>query len=240
MVAAGSHPGRRDLAFAASRGHHQCSVHALSIEQLIRVERPSRSDPGGRSEPANGDAGRNRAGRSRLPITRIATGSVPVRSCSPWGAPRPPTRTRSRSARSRCWKAAWSSLHCFVSRVTVAGDSPAAEPRNCSSAGTKSPRTAVQVEQRQHLADLGRLAAPRRQDLRGEPHPLAGGRVHPLVVHARGRDLDGSCGAGHGAGPVVAVTDHQTTPGLHPSQRPTRPMLRAGPSIKLASPGTAA
>ncbi|GAA0277160.1 hypothetical protein GCM10009527_086920 [Actinomadura nitritigenes] len=36
-------------------------------------------------------------------------------------------------------KAAWSSPHCFVSRVTVAGDSPAAEPRNCSSAGTKSP-----------------------------------------------------------------------------------------------------
>ena len=72
----------------------------------------------------------------------------------------------------------------------------------------------VQVEQRQHLTDLGRLAAPRRQDLRGEPHPLSGGRVHPLVVHTRGRDLDRSGRSGHGAGPVVAVADYQATPGL--------------------------
>lgn len=56
----------------------------------------------------------------------------------------------------------------------------------------RSPRTTgVQVEEWRHLADLGRLAAPRRQDLRGEPHPLTCGRVHPPVVHARGRDLDG-------------------------------------------------
>ena len=33
----------------------------------------------------------------------------------------------------------WSSVHCAVSRLTVADDKPAAEPRNCSSAGTKSP-----------------------------------------------------------------------------------------------------
>jgi hypothetical protein len=32
-----------------------------------------------------------------------------------------------------------SSCHCAVSRVTVAADRPAAEPRNCSNAGTKSP-----------------------------------------------------------------------------------------------------
>ncbi|CAM5303748.1 hypothetical protein SGRIM128S_01702 [Streptomyces griseomycini] len=36
-------------------------------------------------------------------------------------------------------KAAWSACHCWVSRVTVAGESPAEEPRNCSGAGTKSP-----------------------------------------------------------------------------------------------------
>lgn len=35
--------------------------------------------------------------------------------------------------------AAASSCHCAVSRVTVAADKPAAEPRNCSNAGTKSP-----------------------------------------------------------------------------------------------------
>ncbi len=36
-------------------------------------------------------------------------------------------------------KAAWSACHCVVSRVTVAGESPAELPRNCSKAGTKSP-----------------------------------------------------------------------------------------------------
>jgi hypothetical protein len=36
-------------------------------------------------------------------------------------------------------EAVWSSLHCFVNLVTVAGDCPAVSPRNCSSAGTESP-----------------------------------------------------------------------------------------------------
>ncbi len=43
------------------------------------------------------------------------------------------------SASERLPNTAASSCHCVVSRVIVAGDRPAAEPRNCSSAGPKSP-----------------------------------------------------------------------------------------------------
>ncbi|MFD5497460.1 hypothetical protein ACFWH4_32375 [Streptomyces sp. NPDC127091] len=37
------------------------------------------------------------------------------------------------------WEAVWSSCHCSVSRVTVAAESSAAEPGNCSMAGAKPP-----------------------------------------------------------------------------------------------------
>ena len=47
-----------------------------------------------------------------------------------------------------------------------------------------------EVEERQHLADLRGLAAPRRQDRRGEPLALAGCLVDALVVDARGLHLD--------------------------------------------------
>jgi hypothetical protein len=70
----------------------------------------------------------------------------------------------------------------------------------------------MQVQQRQHLGDLRRLARPGRQDHRAEPLPLAGFRVESLVVDPgrpdrhrprRGRDLPRL---------VIAVTDHQPTP----------------------------
>jgi hypothetical protein len=67
----------------------------------------------------------------------------------------------------------------------------------------------VQVQQRQHLRDLRRLAAPRRQDGGGEPLALAGDLIDALVVHARGDHLDR---AGRGedlAGLVVTVAHHQ-------------------------------
>jgi hypothetical protein len=44
------------------------------------------------------------------------------------------------SANDRFPKTLASSCHCVVNRVTVAADSPAAEPRNCSNAGRKSPQ----------------------------------------------------------------------------------------------------
>jgi hypothetical protein len=43
----------------------------------------------------------------------------------------------------------------------------------------------VQVQQRQNLGDLRGTSRPCGQDRRGEPLPLAGFRVRPLVVHPR-------------------------------------------------------
>lgn len=77
-------------------------------------------------------------------------------------------------------------------------------------------RQAVQVEQRQHLAGLRRLAAPRRQNRGGEPLALAGGVVDALVVHPRRLHLDRAGRGGDLPGLVVAVADHEPTAGLVP------------------------
>jgi hypothetical protein len=72
----------------------------------------------------------------------------------------------------------------------------------------------MQVQQRQHLGDLRGLARPRRQDRRGEPHPLTGGLIDPPVVDPRrphrqrarrGRDLPLG---------VISVAHDQPTTGL--------------------------
>lgn len=68
---------------------------------------------------------------------------------------------------------------------------------------------AVQIEQRQHLADLRRLPGPGRQDRRGEPLALTGRLVDP-PVHARGFDLDRPGRGGDPPGLVVAVAHDQT------------------------------
>ena len=80
-------------------------------------------------------------------------------------------------------------------------------------------RQAVQVQQRQHLADLRGLARPRRQDRRAEPHPLARGRVGALVVHPRRGHLHRPGTGQHRPRLGSAVTHH------HP------------PSILIAQPG---
>ena len=67
----------------------------------------------------------------------------------------------------------------------------------------------VQVEQGQHLGDLGGLARPRRHDRRGEPLPLAGGRVGALVVDPRDGHLDRARAGQHLPRLVRAVADHQ-------------------------------
>ena len=80
-------------------------------------------------------------------------------------------------------------------------------------------RQTVQVEQRQHLADLRGLARPRRQDRRAEPHPLARGRVGALVVHPRRGHLHRPGAGQHRPRLGSAVTHH------HP------------PAIPIAQPG---
>jgi hypothetical protein len=69
----------------------------------------------------------------------------------------------------------------------------------------------MQVKQRQHLADLRGLAAPRRQDRRGEPPTLATPLVNALVVDARRLDLDRPGGSGDLPRLVKAVAHHQAT-----------------------------
>ena len=70
-------------------------------------------------------------------------------------------------------------------------------------------RQAVQVQQRQHLGHLRRLACPRRQDRRGKPLPLCGIGVDAPVVDPRRRHRDRPRRGQHVALAVIAVADHQ-------------------------------
>ena len=73
---------------------------------------------------------------------------------------------------------------------------------------------AVQVQQRQHLRDLRGLARPRRQDRRGEPHPIPGLGVDAPIVHARLLYRHRTRRRGHLPRLVVAVAHHQPVPVL--------------------------
>jgi hypothetical protein len=72
----------------------------------------------------------------------------------------------------------------------------------------------VQVQERQHLGDLLGLAAPRRQDRRGEPAPLARLGVGAAVVDPRRDHLDRPGAGEHLAGLVGAVAHDQPPAGL--------------------------
>jgi hypothetical protein len=74
----------------------------------------------------------------------------------------------------------------------------------------------MQVQQRQHLGDLGCLPAPRRQDRRGEPLALPGVRIGALVVDPRYRHLDRAGAGQHLPRLVIAVADHQPAAVLVP------------------------
>src|SRR6266496_527309 len=82
-------------------------------------------------------------------------------------------------------------------------------------------RQPMQVQQRQHLADPRGLAAPRRQDCRGEPLALAGGLIDALVVDPRRARLDRAGRAHHRARLGVTVAHHHPMPVLveHLDQR---------------------
>ncbi len=76
-------------------------------------------------------------------------------------------------------------------------------------------RQPVQIEQRKHLGDLRRLAAPRSQNLRGEPLALAR-LVDAAVVDPRGLHLDRAGRGDHGPGLVPTVADNQSVSALIP------------------------
>ena len=73
---------------------------------------------------------------------------------------------------------------------------------------------AVQIQQRQDLADLGALAAPGRQDRAGEAGLVAGDRVQPAVVDPRRGHRDRSRPGGDGAFPGMAIAPHQPVTAL--------------------------
>ena len=103
-----------------------------------------------------------------------------------------------------------SSCQVSVSLVIVAADRPAAEPRNCPNAGTKSPDDSpCRYSSGSTSLDLRGLARPRRQDRRREPLPLTGFRVDALVVDPRRVHLDRARAGGHLPRLVVAVAHHQ-------------------------------
>jgi hypothetical protein len=68
-------------------------------------------------------------------------------------------------------------------------------------------RQAVQIQQRQHVADLRRPATPWRQDRRGKPLPFTRRLVDALVVHP-GRDHVDRAGAGHHRPRLSATVAH--------------------------------
>ncbi len=83
-------------------------------------------------------------------------------------------------------------------KPTVDADRPAPEPRNCSSAVESKLDRPCKYSNSSTSATFGDLPRPRRQDRRGEPHPLTGVLINPPVVHPRcphrqrtgpGRDL---------------------------------------------------
>jgi hypothetical protein len=69
----------------------------------------------------------------------------------------------------------------------------------------------VQIEQRQHLGDFRGLAAPRRQDRRGEPGPLTGVGVGAAVIDPRRDHLHRPARGEYLARLVRAVAHHQPT-----------------------------
>jgi hypothetical protein len=74
----------------------------------------------------------------------------------------------------------------------------------------------VQVQQGQHLGDLGALAAPGRQDHRAEPDPPAAHRVRAPVIHPRRAHRDRASDGGDLPLAGVAVADHQPAAALVP------------------------
>ena len=169
-----------------------------------RPEPPRRPHPPLQPGCASPDVSGRVAGH---PSTGLTPGSRPGWPPAPWCHPNtPPTITsaHSRSSSSPALKctpstytstkslpyndldmnARCSSCRWRVSRLTTDALSPAAEPKNLQR-GTKSRSTTqCRGQQRQHLGDLRRLAAPRRRDAPAKSHPWPAVRVDPLVTEA--------------------------------------------------------
>ena len=95
-------------------------------------------------------------------------------------------------------------------------------PRNCPSAGTKSPdESPCRYSSGSTSLDLRGLARPRRQDRRREPLPLTGFRVDTLVVDPRRVHRPPRPRRWSPPRLVVAVAHHQPPPVLVATRRRT-------------------
>lgn len=130
---------------------------------------------------------------------------------------------KGRACRGPCGRpaTAWSA------GATVAGESPAQEPRNCPSAGTNVARSTGRAEKA--------AATPRRfsglsKHARGGPLAFPGRIVDTLVVHARRLGLDRPGGGGDATESARSCR----RPRPHPSSgAPARPRPVAAPRAPL-------
>ena len=100
-----------------------------------------------------------------------------------------------------------------MSLVIVDDDRPLALPRNCPSAGTKSPLDSpCRYSSGSTSPIFGVLRAHGGRIAEREPLPLTGFRVNALVVNARRVHLDRARAGDHITRLVVTVAHHQPTP----------------------------
>ena len=135
--------------------------------------RQSRSESGPRPQPGGDRSLQLLAAVERTPIITSRHSFWSSRRTLTW-MPSAHRYTKSTPDKSRSANACCSAFHVSVSLVIVEADSPFALPKYPEGGHEISRREPVQVQQRQHRADLRGLARPRRQDRRREPLPLAG------------------------------------------------------------------
>ena len=68
----------------------------------------------------------------------------------------------------------------------------------------------MQIQQRQHLGHLRRLARPRRQDRRGKPLPFTGIGIDTRSLTRGAVTLTAPAAVSTSRCVVIAVADHQT------------------------------
>ncbi len=174
-------------------------------------------------EASRGSSLRRCAAREQASSPRVSLASVKVRNHSRRRRPASGTavrRTRSRCRRgSLCWKAAWSSCHCFVSRVTVAGDGPAAEPRNCARSATyRWPLRSPGGSRRCLMAPVRR---PRQPSSRVVKTTTARERVRVVVTDDQNRRRSSEAHAADDNLGADQALERQTSPACRRVRRPS-------------------
>jgi len=94
--------------------------------------------------------------------------------------------------------------------VITEDDSPADEPRNCPSAGPKSPEDNPCKYSNGNTSLIFGVFRPRRQNRRAEPPALTGVGIDPAVVDPRNGHLHRAGASQHLPRLVVAVAHHQS------------------------------